>query len=68
MVVGGVGDYLDVADQVILMNHWEAMDCTPQASSWPNLGRAGQSYGNRWSENSAKQFKATGERSDSGTR
>ena len=31
MVVGGVGDYLDVADQVILMNHWRAEDGTSKA-------------------------------------
>ena len=31
MVVGGVGDYLDVADLVIMMNHWRPADSTEQA-------------------------------------
>jgi predicted ABC-class ATPase len=31
VVVGGVGDYLDVADRVILMEDYEPSDATPQA-------------------------------------
>src|SRR5215217_3310050 len=31
VVVGGVGDYLDVADRVILMEYYEPSDATPRA-------------------------------------
>ncbi len=31
MVVGGVGDYLGVADVVVAMDHWRPRDCTTQA-------------------------------------
>ena len=31
VVVGGVGDYLDVADRVILMEDYEPSDATPRA-------------------------------------
>lgn len=46
VVVGGVGDYLDVADRVILMEDYEPSDATPRArevaAKFPSGGTGGE--------------------------
>lgn len=45
LVIGGVGDYLDVADRVLLMEDWDAHDATARASEVASARPTGRAPG-----------------------